>query len=41
MYKYTADANEKNWFEIEKFLNRKMKLIDQEEYILFEEREEQ
>ena len=25
-YRYTADANDKNWFDIEKYLDRKMTL---------------
>lgn len=32
MYKYTADADKKNWFDIEKFLNRKMNLYNSEQY---------
>ena len=29
---YTADADEKNWFDIEEYLNRRMKLRDNEVY---------
>ena len=31
-YKYTADADEKNWFDIEEYLNHRMKLRDNEVY---------
>ena len=35
-YKYTADADNKNWFDIEKYLDRKMKLRERDEYIVIE-----
>ena len=35
-YKYTADADEKNWFDIEKYLDRKMKLRASDEYFIVE-----
>ena len=31
-YKLTADYDEKNYFDIEKFLNRKLELKDDDEY---------
>lgn len=31
-FKYTADADDRNWFDIEKYLNRKMKLRVSDEY---------
>ena len=33
-YEYTADADNKNWFDIEKYLDRKMKLRERDEYIV-------
>ena len=35
-YEYTADADNKNWFDIEKYLDRKMKLRERDEYIVIE-----
>ena len=35
-YKYLSDANPKNAFNIEKFLNRKLKLRENEEYETYE-----
>ena len=35
-YKYTADADDKNWFSIEKYLDRKLKLRERDEYIVIE-----
>ena len=35
-YKYTADADEKNWFDIEKYLDRKMKLKASDEFEVIE-----
>ena len=35
-YKYTADADDKNWFDIEKYLDRKLKLRERDEYIIIE-----
>lgn len=31
-YKYTSDADDKNWFDIEKYLDRKMELRTNDEY---------
>ena len=31
-YKYTLDADDKNWFDIEKYLKRKMKLQPNDVY---------
>lgn len=31
-YKYTSDADERNWFDIEKYLNRRMKLQPNDAY---------
>ena len=36
MYKYTADYDEKNRFDIEKFLSRKLRLKPEEEYEVYE-----
>ena len=35
-YKYTADADDKNWFDIEKYLDRKMKLKASDEFEVIE-----
>lgn len=35
-YKYTSDVDDKNWFDIEKYLNRKLKLRDIDEYIVID-----
>ena len=35
-YKYTADADDKNWFDIEKYLDWKLKLRERDEYIVIE-----
>ena len=35
-YKYTADADNKNRFDIEKYLDRKLKLRERDEYIVIE-----
>ena len=35
-YEYTADADNKNWFDIEKYLDRKLKLRERDEYIVIE-----
>ena len=35
-YEYTADADNKNRFDIEKYLDRKMKLRERDEYIVIE-----
>ena len=35
-YEYTADADNKNWFNIEKYLDRKLKLRERDEYIVIE-----
>jgi type IV secretion system protein VirD4 len=35
-YKYTADADDKNWFSIKKYLDRKLKLRERDEYIVIE-----
>jgi type IV secretion system protein VirD4 len=35
-YKYTADADDKNRFDIEKYLDRKPKLRERDEYIIIE-----
>lgn len=31
-YKYTADADDRNWFDIEKYLNRNLMLRASDEY---------
>lgn len=36
MYKYTADADERNWFDVEKFLNHDLYLRDDDEYIVID-----
>ena len=35
-YKYTADADEKNWFDIEKYLDRRLRLRASDEYLVIE-----
>ena len=35
-YEYTADADNKNRFDIEKYLDRKLKLRERDEYIVIE-----
>ena len=35
MYKYTADYDEKNRFDIEKYLHRRMRLKDEEEFEVY------
>ena len=37
MYKYTADADKKNWFDVEKFLNHELELKPDDEYEVVEE----
>ena len=39
-YKYTADADKKNWFDAEKFLNHELKLRPDDEYEVIEVAEE-
>ena len=39
-YKYTADADKKNWFDTEKFLNHELKLRPDDEYEVIEVAEE-
>ncbi len=39
-YKYTADADKKNWFDVEKFLNHELKLRPDDEYEVIEVTEE-
>ncbi len=36
-YKYTADADKKNWFDVEKFLNHKLDLKPDDEYEVIKE----
>ena len=35
-YESTAEADNKNWFDIEKYLDRKLKLRERDEYIVIE-----
>ena len=35
-FKYTADADDRNWFDIEKYLDRKMKLKASDEFEVIE-----
>ena len=37
MYKYTADADKKNWFDVEKYLDHELKLKPDDEYEVVEE----
>lgn len=38
-YPWTADYDKKNWFDIEKYLNRKLVLHPNDEYEVFEDGE--
>ena len=36
-YKYTADADKKNWFDVEKYLNHELVLKPDDKYEVIEE----